>query len=105
MTTNIGTISDTQSAPIGLSLQGDNPNSLTIVSAEWQISAGELTPATDTLTASVVGEPGMDGDLTVTAVATLSDGSTLTGQGVVTVTASSSPLTLVLVLGTPTGGS
>ena len=100
------TIQDDQSVPVGLSLQGDNPNTLTIVSASWSTSNGILTPSTDTLTATFVGEPVEDGlTVTISVVATLSDGSTLSTTAEVDVTVSSNPLTLVIVFGTPTGGS
>ena len=94
--------------PVGLSLSGSNPNNLTIESAEWTAD-GTILTVTQTapaLTATVEVTPGVDGDGTISAVVTMSDGSTLTSATLtVPVVAGGpppTPLTVSVVLGSQT---
>lgn len=103
-----GTLTDTGGpCPVGLALSGSNPNNLTIVSAEWTAD-GTILTVTQTppaLTAVVDVTPGVDGDGTISAVATMSDGSILSGSLTVPVMAGGpppTPLTLTVVLGSQT---
>jgi hypothetical protein len=97
-------ITDTQSLPMGLALQGSNPNNLTIVSAVWSVDATvTITQTPPALTATAVATVGTDGTANVTAVLTLSDGSTLTTPAFqIAVSAVPVPLSAVIVPGTPT---
>jgi hypothetical protein len=96
-------LDDDESLPLGLALDGSNPNDLTITSAVWSVDAtvtiDQTAPA---LTATAVTTPGTDGTANVTAVLTLSDGSTLTTPAfVIDVVASPVPLSATIVAGTP----
>ena len=94
-------LNDDESLPLGVALTGSNPNNLTIVSVVWSgntvITLDQTPPA---LTATAVATPGSDGTATVTAVLTMSDGSTITTPPFdIDVTAT--PLGAVIVPGTP----
>jgi hypothetical protein len=98
---------DNQSVPLGIALSGGTPDTNpTIESVVWsvdQVIAIDQTPPA--LTATAVATVGTEGTATVTAVLTMSDGSTLTtAPFVIAVTAASSgqPLTATIVAGTPT---
>lgn len=94
---------DDEFLPLGIALEGDNPNGLTIVSVAWAgntvVSLEQTAPA---LTATAVATPGNEGTASVSAVVTLSDGSTLTTPAFeIAVTAAPVPLSAVIVPGTP----
>lgn len=97
-------LNDDESLPLGLALVGSNPNNLTIVSAVWSVDATvSINQTPPALTATAVAAPGTDGVATVTAVVTLSDGSTLDFQPFqIEVGATPVPLSGVIVPGTPT---
>ena len=88
---------------MGLALDGENPNGLTIVSAVWSVDQDITIDQSDpALTAVAVATPGTDGLADVTVTATLSDGSTLTSSTQIDVIAPPPPpLTLSIVFGTP----
>ena len=93
---------DNESLPLGLALEGSNPNALTVASAVWSVdSVVVLDDTPPALTATAVTTPGTEGMATGTVTATLSDGSTLTDTFEIDVTAAPVPLTLTVVAGTP----
>jgi hypothetical protein len=95
-------IADNQSVPAGIALS-NNPNALTVESVVWSVVGTDATstPSADTLTDSVAGVSGADGDTTLNAAVTLSDGSVVNATTVVTTTAPVAPVTAAIVFGTP----
>ena len=112
MTDTSTTIQDDQVQTIGLLITGSNPNGLTIVSAEWTATDSDGNPdpnlvvSADTLTAVYTAVSGDDTTVSLSVVATTSDGTVQeAATASLAVTAESQPLSIVIVFGTPTGGS
>lgn len=106
------TIQDNQQVAIGLVIQGSNPDNLTIVSASWTATDSDGNPdpnlvvSADTLTAEYTAVSGDDTTVTLSVVATTSDGTVQEpATATLTVTAAEQPLTIAIVFATPTGGS
>jgi hypothetical protein len=97
------TINDDQTVSAGIALS-DNPDDLSVTSVVWSVVGTDATstPSTDTLTTSVAGVPGADGDTTLNAEVTLSNGTVINATTTVTTQVDdTATATATIVFGTP----